>query len=107
MTAVQSHVISHAPTEDCRAAINTAPKAMIPTATCAQPETAVKDEARSIVSRMKRRLSIARSCSAGGSAWDELNGLIEDIAASYSAFDYCQALFAVKCRTGQLDCSRC
>src|SRR5687767_9543813 len=37
-------------------------------ATCPQPGTAVKAEARSIVSRMKRRLSIARSCSAGGSS---------------------------------------
>src|SRR5947209_4624217 len=36
--------------------------------TCPQPGTAVNEEARSIASRMKRRLSIARSCSAGGSS---------------------------------------
>jgi hypothetical protein len=34
---------------------------------CPQPETAVNDAALSIVSRMKRRLSIARACRAGGS----------------------------------------
>src|SRR5262249_25823333 len=42
--------------------------AVIPTATPPQPGTAVNAEAPSIVSRIYRRLSIARVCRAGGSS---------------------------------------
>src|SRR5262249_57471408 len=49
--------------------------AVTPIATPPHPGTAVKDEARSIVSRMKRRLSIARPWSEGGS--DSVSGSLE------------------------------
>ena len=48
-------------------AVAAATVAMMPTATIPHPDTAVKDPAASMVSRMKARLSIARTCSAGGS----------------------------------------
>jgi hypothetical protein len=51
----------------CRAATAAAARALRPTATVAQPEMAVNAPARSIVSRMKRRSSMARSWSAGAS----------------------------------------
>src|SRR5689334_3660252 len=52
----------------CCEATSAAKIAVTPIATCPQPGTAVKEDARSIASRMKRRLSIARSCRAGGSS---------------------------------------
>src|SRR5215213_4942366 len=58
---------NHAPNVCCCEATSAANSAVSPMATCPQPGTAVKADARSIVSRMKRRLSIARSWSAGGS----------------------------------------
>src|SRR5829696_2503863 len=57
---------NHAPNVFCCEATSAANSAVRPMTTCPQPGTAVKAEARSIVSRMKRRLSIARSWSAGG-----------------------------------------
>src|SRR5437868_14720273 len=54
--------------------------AMMPTPTIPQPETAVKEPAASIVSRMKARLSIARAWSVGGSGADSrCRGLTEAI----------------------------
>src|SRR6266550_124675 len=54
--------------------------AMMPTATMPQPETAVKEPAASIVSRMKARLSIARAWSVGGSgAESRCRGLTDAI----------------------------
>ena len=55
--------------------MNAATMAVTPIATPPHPGTAVKDEARSIVSRMKRRLSIARPWSEGGS--DSVSGSLE------------------------------
>ena len=46
-----------------------APRAVMPMAMPPQPGTAVKEPARSMVSRMKRRLSRARSSRATG-AWE-------------------------------------
>ena len=50
----------------CRAAIQAAAQAVTPMPTCPHPGTAVNAPARSIVSRMKRRFSIARSRSGSG-----------------------------------------
>ena len=61
-----SQVASQARDEGCRAATAAAASAVTPMATCPQPGTAVKALARSIVSRMKRRFSMARSCSGRG-----------------------------------------
>jgi hypothetical protein len=61
-----SHTASHASVVFCCEATSAAKSAVSPMASCPRPGTAVNEEARSIVSRMKRRLSIARSWSAGG-----------------------------------------
>ena len=58
-TASPSHVASHSSTLVCRAATRAAASAVTPTATCPHPGTAVNDPARSMVWRMKRRLSRA------------------------------------------------
>src|SRR5207253_670803 len=54
--------------------------AVHPITTSPQPETAVKVPARSIVSRMKRRLSIARSCISGGVVWGGRRGITGGMA---------------------------
>src|SRR3954467_8778672 len=64
-TASTSHVHTQ-PTSPSREATMAAMMAVQPMTTSPQPETAVNVPARSIVSRMKRRLSIARSCISGG-----------------------------------------
>src|SRR5688572_14449235 len=61
------HVESQARGVACRAAIQAAARAVTPMATSPQPEMAVNAPARSMVSRMKRKLSIARACISGGS----------------------------------------
>ena len=59
--AAPSHVAIHRSGVGWIRAIEAAVSAIRPMATPAHPETAVNDAERSIVSRMKRRLSIARS----------------------------------------------
>src|ERR1700687_4380055 len=59
---------------DMREAIVAAPSAVIPRATPPQPGTAVNEPARSIVSRMKRILSRARSSSETGEGGRTGNG---------------------------------
>src|SRR5215510_4100010 len=54
----------------CFQAISAATNADPPIATSPQPEMPVNDDERSMVSRMYRRLSMARSCNAGGASWD-------------------------------------
>src|SRR6266705_643493 len=71
-TASASQVASHSSTFGWRAASNAAASAVAPTATCPHPGTAVKAPARSIVSLMKRRLSIARSWSGCGCDMSEM-----------------------------------
>src|SRR5438094_3672873 len=66
--ASPSQVASHSSDVRWRAARKAAASAVAPTATCPQPGTAVNDPARSIVCRMNRRLSSARSCSGRGAA---------------------------------------
>ena len=65
--ASASHVVSHAPLVGWREAAYAATRAVAPNATTPHPGTAVNEPACSIVSRMKRRLSIARAERAGGS----------------------------------------
>src|SRR5947209_14507603 len=60
-----NHVVTQPATPNREATID-AMIAVKPMTTSPQPDTAVKVPARSIVSRMKRRLSIARSCISGG-----------------------------------------
>src|SRR5258705_12479784 len=71
---------------------------MIPTATIPQPETAVNEPAASIVSRMKARLSIARTCSAGGSgAGARCKGVTDAMGAKVGVwFNNCQVLCNAK-----------
>src|SRR6476660_7719841 len=52
---------------DVAAASAAAPSAVAPITIVPQPDTAVNVAAASIVSRMNRRLSIARACISGGS----------------------------------------
>src|SRR5881227_508169 len=66
--ASANQTASHSAKLFCCEATSAAKRAVTPMETCPQPGTAVNDEARSIAARMKRRLSIARSCSAGGSS---------------------------------------
>src|SRR5688500_17171349 len=84
MTAAASQVLSQATSVGCCAAMPAATSAVIPTTTIPQPDTAVNAPARSIVSRMKARLSIARTCS-DGSSRDSIfrSGLTEDIQLVY------------------------
>jgi hypothetical protein len=63
--AVATHVPTRHSTVGRARAISAASMATTPTAAIPHPEIAVKVPARSIVSRMKRRLSSARSLSAG------------------------------------------
>src|SRR5579862_3105512 len=60
-------VRTHSALDVCCAVITLVARAVHPTRTMAQPGTAVKDEAPSIVSRMKRKLLIAAERSSGGS----------------------------------------
>jgi hypothetical protein len=60
-TAAAIHTYNDWSTEGCADAIMAATVAMMPTATIAQPETAVNEPAASMVSRMKARLSMARA----------------------------------------------
>ena len=66
-TAAAIQTYSDCSGDGCAAAMAAATVAIIPTATIPHPDTAVKDPAASIVSRMNARLSIARTCRAGGS----------------------------------------
>src|SRR5262245_19444690 len=61
ISASPIQVASHRLTTRCRDAIAAVPSAVTPIATPPQPGTAVKAEAPSIVSRIYRRLSIARA----------------------------------------------
>src|SRR5205809_4991304 len=72
--------------------------AIIPTATMPHPDTAVNDPAASIVSRMNARLSIARTCSAGGSgAGARCRGVTDAILSEPSCWiDGCQVLCVTK-----------
>src|SRR5947209_9443226 len=82
----------------CCDATSAANRAVTPMATWPQPGTAVKDDARSIASRMKRRLSIARSCSAGGSSsvgfWKGRTTAM--LLENTSRRHYCQVLCIIK-----------
>ena len=62
------------PLAGVRAARTAAPTPMTPAAAIPQPEMAVRPAARSIVLRMKRRLSIARAWSWGGSVGSSKRG---------------------------------
>ena len=57
--ASQPQVVNHANSVSWREAITAAPTAVIPMATMPQPGSAVNEPARSMVSRIKRRLSMA------------------------------------------------
>lgn len=61
------------------AAISAASTALAPMTISPQPDTAVNVAARSIVSRMNRRLSIARACTSGGGADGRRGGAEVDI----------------------------
>jgi hypothetical protein len=65
--AVTSQVATHRYGVSCPWATHAEPDATVPITTPAHPDTAVNDAERSIVSLMKRRLSMARSCKATGS----------------------------------------
>src|SRR4029079_16678953 len=86
--------------ECCALAITAATAAMIPTATIPHPETAVNEPAASIASRMKARLSIARTCSAGGSgAGARCKGVTDAMGAKVGGwFNDCQVLCSAKLR---------
>lgn len=65
-TAAAIHVTTQFQLSGVRSVATVATNATPPAAAIPQPEIAVTGSARSIVSRMYCRLSIARSCSAGG-----------------------------------------
>ncbi len=89
--------------ENCCQATTAAQRAVTPIRTPPHPGTAVKDDARSIASRIKRRLSIARACNAGGSSGScELIGRREAILESYFKILICQVLYSAKRRTWPL-----
>src|SRR4051812_44352691 len=69
--------------------------AVIPMTTCPHPETAVNVPAASIVSRMKRRLSIARACISGGSLWRRI-GSTSAMLDSTRPYHLRQVLYDVK-----------
>src|SRR5688500_18811309 len=84
MTAAASQVLSQATSVGCCAAIPAAARAVMPTTTIPHPDTAVKAPARSMVSRMKARVSIALTCSDGSSTDSTVRrGLTEDIQLVY------------------------
>src|SRR2546421_4138829 len=87
----------------CCEATSEAKRAVTPIATCPQPGTAVNDDARSIASRMKRRLSIARSCSAGGST---ASGFWKGWTTAMLGEKYTRGGNHVKCFTVQSKVSR-
>src|SRR5580698_3191213 len=66
--ASSSQVASQRSSVGCRLAMAAAASALMPMATPPHPGTAVNEPARSIVSRMRRRLSIAWVCNETGSA---------------------------------------
>src|SRR5579872_3935062 len=68
-TASDTHTASQRSRPGCRAAIQAAARALTPIRMPPTPGTAVNEPARSMVSRMKRRLSMACACNATGS-WD-------------------------------------
>src|SRR6201990_1470774 len=83
----------------CCDATSAAKSAVTPMATCPQPGTAVKEEARSIVSRMKRRLSIARSWSAGGSSsrgFSNVCTTVIPLGKIHPQDNHCQVLYEIK-----------
>ncbi len=67
-TEAASQTTSHSPRVPVLCASAVAATAVTPIATPPQPGTAVKAVARSMVERMKDRLSIARACNAGAAA---------------------------------------
>src|SRR6476620_8999005 len=79
ITASAIQTANHALKVFCCAEIADEASAVHPMATCPQPEMPVNAVARSIVSRMYLRLSIARSCSAGGSSFSGITRWIEPI----------------------------
>jgi hypothetical protein len=72
--AVTSQVATHRCGVSCPRATHAAPNATVPITTPAHPDTAVNDTERSIVSLMKRRLSMERSCKATGSGAGRCRG---------------------------------
>src|SRR5206468_7094262 len=87
-------VASQRSSVDWRAASMAVITAVIPMATPPQPGTAVNAEAPSIVSRMYRRLSIARVWRAGGSSPGARIGRTEPIGLRITnAMARCQVLF--------------
>src|SRR5687767_5336571 len=97
-SASPSQMASHSVKEARLAANAAAPMADAPTATMPHPDTAVNAPARSIVSRMNSRLSIARACSAGGSPEGGAeSGRPEAIGTKLGPRDpVCQVLYDVK-----------
>src|SRR5688572_33482464 len=93
--AVTTHVPTTQATVGRAAATSAAIIATTPTAAIPHPEMAVNVPARSIVSRMKRRLSSALSLNAGSrSTGGGRSGLtVAMVDATQWAYD-CQALFA-------------
>ena len=89
-TASPSQVASHSSGVAWRAARKAATRAVTPTATCPQPGTAVNEPARSIVWRMKRRLSSARS-------WSGLGATMTDMMRD-GGFDVKYFVIQSKCR---------
>src|SRR5712692_4116729 len=65
--ASPTQIASQPSSRGCRAARKAAARALTPISIPPTPGTAVKEPARSMVSRMKRRLSMACACNATGS----------------------------------------
>src|SRR3989454_1395894 len=82
-------------------ATNDAARPVHPTAKPPQPGTAVNEPARSMVSRMKRRLSAACASSATGSGRRERNGPAEDMLLGYAWRNRCQVLCKTKVRAAR------
>src|SRR5207302_3615258 len=94
--ASAGQVASHAWGAVSGAATNDAARAVQPLAKPPQPDTAVNEPARSIVSRMRRRLSAACASSATGSGRRERNGPAEDMLLGYAWRNRCQVLCKTK-----------
>src|SRR4029079_15689250 len=99
INASATQTASHPLNVFCCAEMKEEAKAVIPMATCPQPEMPVKAVARSIVSRMYLRLSMARSCSAGGSSFCGTTRCIEPMAGILAlGSQSCQVLYEAKAR---------
>src|SRR5262249_21607063 len=78
------HTFNHASALDWSLARPAASRAVTPITTPPSPETAVKEDAHSIVSRMKRKLSIACAWSGTGLAPEVRIGWTEAIVRLYA-----------------------